>query len=405
MKENYNVIKRCLWTVLIVMVVQIGGKFQLPSTTSISENALGVMKIFASISAGNGTKLALFSLGLGPYMTMLILWNTISMLDIDVINSLSEKQVGIIQRLVTLVFSVFQGFIAVLHFEEGIFYGDFPKFSRNEVNLAFVLILVSGAMIVTFLAEMNKKMGVGKQMVLILPGLLTNIPTMLVSGQVGAGRELFTNSRVLIMLVILTVIFIYLLVFLYKGEYRIKVQRTAMDVIFENSYIPIKVLSAGALPFMFGITLFSLPMLLVQVPIFQRTTFIYIVIDMFSYTTLPGVLIYGLILCLLGYGFSYVNVRAHDIAKSLRNSGDYILEVIPGEETEKYIKKKLNGMIVVNNVFMLLISIIPMLIGLKIPGVTNLAFYFASIYMVVTMLVALHEEVKFMLAKSHYKVF
>lgn len=405
MKAYGNIIKTCLWTILIVMVVAFGGKLQLPATTSIGTTSVNAMTILADISAGNGSKLALFSLGLAPYMTMLILWNTLSMLDIDAINHLSEKQVGIIQRVLTLVFSIFQAFITVKHFETGIFYGQLPQFSRHELNLAFILVLVTGAMMVTYLAEMNKQKGVGKQLVIILPGLLSSLPNMLVSGQVGAGRNLFTSSRALIILGILTVIFIYISAFLSKAEYRIEIQQTALALNFKKSYIPIKVLSAGALPFMFGITLFSLPSLMLQVPVFQGTTFRYILQDMFSYTTLLGVITYGLVLILLGYGFSHVNVRAHDIAKALRNSGDYIYNVIPGEATENYIKQKLNRMIVVNNAFMLLVSIIPMLIGLKIPGVTNLAFYFASVYMIVIMVASLREEVQFMLAKNQYQLF
>ncbi|MFR0820782.1 MAG: hypothetical protein ACLSID_07420 [Lactococcus lactis] len=96
MKEYYGVIKRCLWTITFVSIVQFGGLLQLPSVISSGESE-GILRIFSAITAGNTTKLTLFSLGLGPYMMALILWSTLTMLDIDSINNLSKKQAGYIK--------------------------------------------------------------------------------------------------------------------------------------------------------------------------------------------------------------------------------------------------------------------------------------------------------------------
>lgn len=403
MKEYYSIIRRCLWTFLIVMIVQAGGKFQLPATRSANIKPSGFIEQFASLSAGNAKEITLFSLGLGPYMIAIVLWSTLVMLDIDLINNLSEKQSGLVRRVIIFVFCSFQAVTSVFRFENSIIYTQFPGISKSNVNLALALVLVAGGMIVTFLAEMNVEKGVGKQMVIILPGLMANIPGMLVSGQKNVG--FLTTSRGLIILGIVTVLFLYLSVYVYRAEYRIIVQQTGMDVSFKNTYIPIKVLSAGALPFMFGVTLFSLPQLLITVPSLQDTRFLYIITEMFSYSTIPGVITYGIVLVLLIYGFSQVNVRAFDIAKSLRNSGDYILGIVPGIDTEKYINHKLNIMICMNIVYMLLVSIVPLVIGLRFSDVTNLSFYFGSIFMVIVIISSLHEEVRFMFAKRQYKIF
>ena len=247
------------------------------------------------------------------------------------------------------------------------------------------------------------KKGVGKQMVLILPGLLANIPAMLFSGQTNKG--FFITPLGMGILIPVTLLFLFASVFLYKGERRINVQQTAIDVSFQNSYIPIKVLSAGALPFMFGVTLFSIPQLFTLVPSLKNTTFLYIITQMFSYTTVIGIITYGVVIVLLGYGFSHVNIRVFDIAKSLRNSGDYILGVTPGRATERFLRKILNRMIVMGNTYMLVVSLVPMFIGLKFPEITNLAFYFGSIFMVIIIVDNLNEDIKFMIAKRHYKIF
>ncbi|WFR76708.1 SecY family transport protein [Lactococcus lactis] len=256
------------------------------------------------------------------------------MLDIDSINNLSKKQAGFIQRILTFIFCMLQAITTIAHFKTSISYEKFGRLTENEVNLSLVLLLITGGMIVSYIADINMKKGVGKQMVLILPGLLANIPAMLFSGQTNKG--FFITPLGMGILIPVTLLFLFASVFLYKGERRINVQQTAIDVSFQNSYIPIKVLSAGALPFMFGVTLFSIPQLFTLVPSLKNTTFLYIITQMFSYTTVIGIITYGVVIVLLGYGFSHVNIRVFDIAKSLRNSGDYILGVTPGRATERF---------------------------------------------------------------------
>lgn len=402
MKEYYGTIKRCLWTVLLVMAVQFGGQLRLPGTESMGIKNVNFLDYFTSFSIGKVSELTLFSLGLGPYMLALVLWSTLSMLDIDAINHLSEKESGIIRRVLIFVFCLLQSLGSVYRLKNNIIYSDFPYISKFMVNIVLIIILIAGGMVVSYIAEMNTKKGVGKQMVIILPGLMANIPAMLLSGQKGG---FFSTQTGLIVLAVTTIIFLYVSIFLYKSEYRVIVQQTGLDVSFEKSYIPIKVISAGALPFMFGVTLFSLPQLLTTVSALRNTKLLYIITRLFSYTTIPGIITYSLILILLGYGFSHVNVRVHDIAKSLRDSGDYVFDVLPGQDTEDYIRKRLNIMIILNNMFMVTVSVIPLIVGMKISGVTNLAFYFGSLFMVIVILDSLHEDISFMLAKRRYKLF
>lgn len=104
-------------------------------------------------------------------------------------------------------------------------------------------------------------------------------------------------------------------------------------------------------------------------------------------------------------GFSYINVRPHDITKHLKESGDYIYEIVPGAETEKYIKKKLSTIAMVGNSYLVLVSLIPLFIGLKVEIIANLAFYFGSVFMLIIILDTLTQEIKFIFSKRNYHIF
>ena len=155
----------------------------------------------------------------------------------------------------------------------------------------------AGGLFVAWLADINIDKGIGGQSLFIVPGLLMNIPAMLISGQT---ESVHLSQNFLIGLVMLTLVFIYLTLFLYSAEYRIDIERTGIDS---------RLLPAGAMPFMFAVTVFSMPQLLLLNEKWGDTGFSNFITTYFSFNNVRGVFTYGLILYVLGYGFSFINVR------------------------------------------------------------------------------------------------
>lgn len=229
-----------------------------------------------------------------------------------------------------------------------------------------------------------------------------NIPAMLISGQT---ESVHLSQNFMIGLVIVTLIFIYLTLFLYSAEYRINIERTGIDSRFNNSYIPIRLLPAGAMPFMFAVTVFSMPQLLLLNEKWGDTGFSNFITTYFSFNNVRGVFTYGLILYVLGYGFSFINVRPYDIAKNLKETGDYILNIAPGKQTEIYILKRLSTVALLGNSYLVIISMIPLLIGLQNQIISNLAFYFGSIFMLIIILETITNEIRFLFSRRTYRIF
>ncbi|MBV7391116.1 accessory Sec system protein translocase subunit SecY2 [Enterococcus sp. ALS3] len=403
--RNYNeLIRRCLWAFILILIMQLGRNIYLPGFVYESNNIDGSLldQFLSSVTGGNFTRPSIFTLGIGPYMTGLIIWTMVSMIDIDAINNLSQRKRSAIQKSIMFVFAIAQGIAVMLRFRTMIDEGFFPGLSNFQIIAMNVFLLSAGAMFVSWLADQNCEKGIGAQMVFIIPGLIGNLPRMLVTGQT---QEVSVNAGMITGLIVITLIFIFMTLFLYKSEVRIRIERTGIDSEFNNSYIPIRLLTGGAMPFMFAITIFSIPPLFLLIKSIDNTIFSYFLTTYFTFTTIQGILMYGVIVFGLGIGFSFMNVRPHDIAKNLKKSGDYIFGIPPGDRTEEYIKKKLYRICFVGNCYMVLVSWIPLFIGLKVPLVTNLAFYFGSLLMLVVILDTLVQEVKFIYSKSQYDLF
>ncbi|MBO1096496.1 accessory Sec system protein translocase subunit SecY2 [Enterococcus casseliflavus] len=405
MKNQKELIRRIIASFFLLFIVEIGKHIQVPffiSEKIPEESTSLILKFLATSTGGNFTVPTLFSLGMGPYMTALIIWTTISMIDTESIGNLSTKRIGYIQRSLTLLFAILQSCALVLKFHSSMIDQKAIGGSIVLLFLGAVLLLTAGGLFVAWLADINIDKGIGGQSLFIVPGLLMNIPAMLISGQT---ESVHLSQNFLIGLVMVTLVFIYLTLFLYNAEYRINIERTGIDSRFNNSYIPIRLLPAGAMPFMFAVTVFSMPQLLLLNEKWGDTGFSNFITTYFSFNNVRGVFTYGLILYVLGYGFSFINVRPYDIAKNLKETGDYILNVAPGKQTERYILKRLSTVALLGNSYLVIVSMIPLLIGLQNQIISNLAFYFGSIFMLIIILETITNEIRFLFSRHTYRIF
>lgn len=405
MKNQKELIRRIIASFFLLFIVEIGKHIQVPffiSEKIPEESTSLILKFLATSTGGNFTVPTLFSLGMGPYMTALIIWTTISMIDTESIGNLSTKRIGYIQRSLTLLFAILQSCALVLKFRSSMIDQKAIGGSIILLFLGAVLLLTAGGLFVAWLADINIDKGIGGQSLFIVPGLLMNIPAMLISGQT---ESVHLSQNFIIGLVMVTLVFIYLTLFLYNAEYRINIERTGIDSRFNNSYIPIRLLPAGAMPFMFAVTVFSMPQLLLLNEKWGDTGFSNFITTYFSFNNVRGIFTYGLILYVLGYGFSFINVRPYDIAKNLKETGDYILNVAPGKQTERYILKRLSTVALLGNSYLVIVSMIPLLIGLQNQIISNLAFYFGSIFMLIIILETITNEIRFLFSRHTYRIF
>lgn len=270
-------------------------------------------------------------------MTGVIIWSTITMIQSDKIDYLSEAKKAAFQKTIVCLFAVLQAITLSIKFRISITSTHYLSISSVTMSyFVIILVLTTGAMFLAWLVDMNQLYGIGGASIFILPSLISNLPAMLVFGN---SYEVAMTTKLFLVLLILTLLFICVTMFLSRAEYRISIERTGIVSNFTCSYIPIKVLTAGALPYMFALTVFSLPSLILFNPNVAETKLAYFLVTFFSFNTVAGIMMYGFLIFILGVGFSFINVRPYDIAKNMKYSGEYILTIIPGEKTQNYIKK------------------------------------------------------------------
>ncbi|WP_231450642.1 hypothetical protein [Enterococcus gallinarum] len=67
--------------------------------------------------------------------------------------------------------------------------------------------------------------------------------------------------------------------------------------------------------------------------------------------------------------------------------------------------KRLSTVALLGNSYLVIISMIPLLIGLQNQIISNLAFYFGSIFMLIIILETITNEIRFLFSRRTYRIF
>lgn len=358
-------------------------------------NTSPLLQVFTMATGAQYTKPTLFSIGMGPYMGTLILFSALQAVGIG--ENWSQDHLKYLQRIVVLLIASIQSYQMIV--DLGLLPSSASSTARRTALLA-ILILIAGTLLVTWIADMNNAGGIGGLGIMIIPGIISStIQTF--SGH-SYGVKLTMTPIHIFWLTIITLIFSFITIYLNKAEVRLPIQHVLIDNSFADSYLPIKVLTSGAMPAMFSMFLFLLPKrIFLQSSQQNIREFVRL---WFSYTTIQGVCSYAIIVLLLSYLFSYMNLLPHRVAEDFRKNGDYFFNIMPGDETEVFLEKHLNRLMLVGNIYLVLITAGPLLLGLWYPVATLFSFYFTSLYILITILANIVIQVQALYQSSHYKL-
>lgn len=401
MKKNSELIKKGIFTIVMLLFFTIGQGIPVPGYSvnfRLSDGAFSLEKMLSLTTGGIFSSPTLLTLGMGPYMTMSILLSVVLFSNRELAGRISKETRGRIEITGIFILATLQSIPLAFNLKDSVI-SKMDFMSPFGVFLFTILCFVTGALLISWLASLNVIYGLGGPFILILPGIMKGITGTLVANY----QSILSHFDRLLVFVLLSILFVGITVALYSAEYRFDIQRIGIDRYSKDTYIAFRLLIAGAMPLMFGTTLMYFPAYIMQL----SNTSNEFILSLFDVTKISGILVYGVILYLLGILFSFVGVMPDQITKDLKESGDYIIGVNPGKDTEKYITKRVWGVTALGSLFLPLIVTTPLLVGLftNHPSITNMSNYFAMIFVFVVIFDNLQQDVNFLLYKKDYNLF
>ncbi|WP_084269088.1 preprotein translocase subunit SecY [Mycoplasmoides alvi] len=389
--QNKNFMISVLVTLFLLLIFRIISTIPLPgitinNTSSGSSSTNDFFSLFNLLGGGGLSQLSLFAIGVSPYITSQII---MQLLSTDLIPPLSQlaksgelgrKRIEVITRIVTLPFALVQAFAIIELSGNG---GAFTISQNDAAHKAFYIIaMTSGTYISIFIGDMISKKGVGNGVtLLILSGILAQLPAgfvtvfNVITGLVITVNPLLTSIISFSVYVLGFFILLFATTFINISVRKIPIQQTGQGMIEDLNalpYLPIKINSAGVIPVIFASSIMSIPITIAQfTPQGEARWFVE---DYLSLSTPVGITIYGVLIILFTFFYSYIQISPEQLSKNFEKSHRFIPGVRPGYETERHISRVLMRTNFLGAPFLAVIAIIPYIISatLGIPNTLSL---------------------------------
>ena len=389
-----------MWTISFLFIYVLGSRLTLPfvnvNDTSFLGGTAAFLAFSTSITGGNLRSLSLFSVGLSPWMSAMILWQMFSMSKKLGLGSLPLEVQDRRKMILTFVIALIQALAITLNLpiQSGVNHG--------LVLIMNVLLLIAGTFFLVWLSDLNSLFGVGGSLVILMSSMVSSMPENILKSI----KELQVGPLLIVALLMLSVVFLAIAVRVQRARYRILVNKIMIHNRFQRySYLDILVNPAGGMPFMYAMSLVSIPQysLMLLHMVLPKEAWIGEWISHFAIGQPIWVFTYIIVLFILGIAFAFVNMNSEEIAERMKKSGEYIYNIYPGEDTSRYLGKLIFRFAIIGSIYIVFMAGFPMLIVLYDPRYMQLSMLSGLFLIFNGMVFNIKEEIDALTLNENYK--
>ncbi|MCR4740345.1 MAG: accessory Sec system protein translocase subunit SecY2 [Lachnospiraceae bacterium] len=348
--ESHDLVKqKLLFTLMIIAIYVLGRKIPMCGLVPIMKDRdiVDMNSFMMSTIGGDINGRSVFALGLSPYMISSILVQAFYSIKNDGTGSSSPARKNRLTAVMVFVIAFIQAVLRLRHLE-------FEMNRYTDLNmLVAVLEMVTGAVVIMWLASRNKTYGAGGQTVLIFVNILDTFFTA-VNGH---------SFMSLVPSLVMGLILMMLTVFMEYSEFRIPVQRISIHNIYaDKNYMAFKLNVVGVMPIMFSSAVFMLPQMIVNALLMVMPDDPDIIWLSENLTLLKplGTAVYIIIIYLITVFLAFVMVNPRDLSEQYLKSGDSLVDIRAGKDTKNYLLAVILIMCTVNGTVLSLCIGIPM---------------------------------------------
>ena len=388
---------RIIFTILVLCVYRLGTYIPLPGIDAQSLQTLmqskqtGLLGMFNVFSGGAVKRMAIFALGIMPYISSSIIVQLLTGVSEYFKNLKSQGEIGrkkITQytRYGTVLLATVQGYGVAVGLESS---SNVVIDPGTYFRLTTVITLVAGTIFLMWLGEQITQRGIGNGISLIIfSGIVAEIPRALASTfELGRTGALSAPTIITIFLLLLgTVAFI---VFIERAIRKILInypKRQMGTKIYggESSHLPLKINTAGVIPAIFASALLLMPVTFSNFALSDSEIFIDLS-SMFSQGKPLYMLLYASGIIFFSFFYTSIVFNPKETAENLRKHGGYVPGIRPGERTAYFIEEILTRLTTIGALYLTLVCLMPEFLISKYP----IPFYLGGTSVLIVVVVAM----------------
>jgi preprotein translocase subunit SecY len=421
--------RKILFVLFIVVIFRIGSVVPAPgvnvqslhtcikiSQGGANANLYNLINLF---SGGALLQLAIFALGIMPYITASIILQLLTVV-IPRLESLKKEgqagQAKITQytRFLTVGLAILQStaFVALARTPGRLFQGcTEPLLYKDDwfTITVMVLTMTAGTGVIMWLGELITDRGVGNGMsILIFTQIVATFPTQLWNIRKEKGIPTF------VVVIAIGLVIMAAVIFIEQAQRRIPVQYAKRMVgrkMFggTSTYIPLKVNQAGVIPVIFASSLLYLPQLVAQLAGSGSTNKVIVFINRYitSQSNWVHILLYFALIIFFTYFYVAITFNPTDVSDNMRKHGGFVPGIRPGRPTAEYLDFILSRITLPGSLYLGIIAVLPNLFMGYVGGSNTQSFPFGGTAVLIMVGVGLDtvKQIESQLMQRNYEGF
>lgn len=379
--------QRILFTVGLLMIYRLGTFIPVPGIDGAALKefmdgaAAGIGGILSMFTGGALSRMAIFTLGIMPYISASIVMQLLGSMWEPLKNLKKEGEQGRRKlnqytRYGTVVLATAQAYGLAVSLEAGGLVSDPGFFFRASC----VITIVGGTMFLMWLGEQITARGIGNGISLIIfVGIIAEIPAA-VAQFLSQGRSGAISPILVIGILVMIAVILTFVVFMERSLRKIHIQyprqQRGMKVYDgSTSHLPIKVNPAGVIPAIFASALLLLPTTISTFSGGTSGPVMSTILALFG----PGqplyLIFFGAMIVFFTYFYTReVAFKTEDVAENLKNQNGFVPGIRPGKKTQEYLDYVVTRILVLGSGYLALVALLPEIIRAEF----SVPFYFGG---------------------------
>ena len=411
--QSNDLRNRIIFTLFILAVYRLGTFVPLPGIDPeqlqimMEGNQKGLLGMFNVFAGGAVSRMAIFALGIMPYISSSIIVQLLTGVSEYFKNLKAQGEIGRqkitqITRYGTVLLATIQGYGLAVGLESS---ADLVINPGIFFKISTVTTIVAGTIFLMWLGEQITQRGIGNGISLIIfSGIVAEIPRALVT-TFELGRTGAISTVMIIFIFLLLVATIMFIVFMERALRKILInypKRQMGNKMYggDSSHLPLKINSAGVIPAIFASALLLLPVTFSNFNVSQNETFLNIS-SYFSQGQPLYMLLYASGIIFFTFFYTSITFNPTETAENFRKYGGFIPGIRPGESTALYIDTILTRLTTIGALYLALVCLMPEFLIANYP----IPFYLggASVLIVVVVAIDTVTQIQTRMMSSQYE--
>ena len=372
MTQNNDLRNRIIFTIFILAVYRFGTFVPLPGIDPdqlkimMEGNQKGLLGMFNVFAGGAVSRMAIFALGIMPYISSSIIVQLLTGVSDYFKNLKSQGTIGRqkitqITRYGTVLLATIQGYGLSVGLESsenlvinpGIFF-----------KVTTVTTIVAGTIFLMWLGEQITQRGIGNGISLIIfSGIVAEIPSALIN-TLTLGRQGTISTLTLLLLFALIIAVVIFIIFMERAQRRLLVQypkRQMGNKMMggDTSHLPLKLNTAGVIPAIFASSILLLPITIANFNLSTDQSWLSEIAALLGRGQPLYMLLYASAIIFFAFFYTSIVFNPTETADNLKRNGGFIPGIRPGEKTAQYIDFVLSRITTIGALYLAFVCILP----------------------------------------------